>query len=74
MNKLKPYKNKDWLVKQHINNRLTLEEIAVLCDVHPRTIRRYLNKFNILKNKYSKRPYRRIPKHIRRMFMDDIVS
>lgn len=74
MNKVKPYRNKEWLVNHHINKRLSLEEIAVLCDVHPRTIRRYLNKFNILKNKFQKKQYRRIPNHIRNMFMDDIVS
>lgn len=50
---LKRYQNKLWLSRQYVTYNKTIEEIAKLEDVTPKTIDRYLDKFGLKRNSRS---------------------
>ena len=52
---MKKYKNKKWLYKQWVEERLTQIEIAKMCCVCRVTISRWLEKYNIRDQKIHKR-------------------
>ncbi|MFB6360145.1 MAG: NUMOD3 domain-containing DNA-binding protein [Halobacteriales archaeon] len=43
----RPYRNQEWLYQKYHEERLTQREIAEECGVSPRTIRTYMNEFEI---------------------------
>lgn len=43
----KPYYNRDWLIKEYITNKRTMDDLAKEVNASSRTIKRYLKKFNI---------------------------
>lgn len=53
---LKRYQNRNWLYTQYVTNRKNIEEIAKIEQVTPKTIDRYLDKFNL---KRSRRTWNR---------------
>lgn len=48
---LKYYQNKNWLYRQYVLNRKNIEEIAKLAGTSPKTIDRYLDKFNLKRDR-----------------------
>lgn len=50
---MKKYRDKDWLYKQYIEEKKTQKEISKICQVHPETIRRWMNRFSIPKKSQS---------------------
>jgi len=64
----KPYQNKSWLIRQYVDNGLSCKEIAYLCDVHPTTIQKHLQKHRILRLKAKQG--KKMPKHIEKMFTE----
>lgn len=47
MKKLELYKNKNWVYKKYVNERLSLYKIGEICHVHAQTILNWMKKFNI---------------------------
>ena len=45
----KQYKDKDWLYSQYIEERLTRKDIGLLCGVKERTIKKWLEIYDIKK-------------------------
>lgn len=41
------YKSKAWLTKKYVNDRMSIPDIAKLCDVSQQTIYNYLKKFGL---------------------------
>ena len=39
------YKSKTWLKLRYLRDKMSPEQIARLCDVNEKTIRRYIDKF-----------------------------
>lgn len=48
---LKRYQNKNWLSKEYVAKRRTVEQIAKDENVSPKTIDRYLDKFDLKRNR-----------------------
>lgn len=46
---MKLYQSKVWLTKKYVNDRMTIDEIAAVCNVTPRTIYNKLNEYNLLR-------------------------
>ena len=44
---MKLYQSKVWLTKKYVNDRMTIDEIAAVCNVTPRTIYNKLNEYNL---------------------------
>lgn len=47
MAKSKPYESRRWMQLQHHTNKKSLKEIAQLCNVEERTIRRKMEKHGL---------------------------
>lgn len=48
---VKKYLSRAWLVKRFLVDKKTIDEIAQECGVQPMTIRRQLNKFELIKKR-----------------------
>jgi 5-methylcytosine-specific restriction endonuclease McrA len=43
----RPYRDREWLERKYHDEGLTQREMAEECDIHPRTIRTYMKRFDI---------------------------
>lgn len=59
--KAKKYLSKDWLYLRYVIQKVSVDDIAKECEVHPLTVYRYLWRFRILeKNDDPRKSYGRI--------------
>lgn len=61
-----PYRNKEWLMKEHVEKRRTYREIALECGVDKDLVRYYGRKYKLTKKPHFRKQLPQLPGQFKR--------